>query len=67
MPIKPYPWEDKIGAMLPCNVVVQDTEEGNVEVAVVDPVSSMQAVDNPALGDLAGEVRNKLINVMNNL
>ena len=41
--------ENKIGAMLPCNVVVQDIGEGRIEVAAVDPAASMQAVDNPAL------------------
>ena len=51
--------EDKIGTMLPCNVVVQQTEEG-IEVAAVDPVASMQAIDNPNLRDIATEIRNKL-------
>jgi uncharacterized protein (DUF302 family) len=41
--------EDKIGAMLPCNVVIQEREPGEVEVSAVDPVASMQAVDNPTL------------------
>lgn len=49
--------ENKIGTMLPCNVVVQDVGGGKVEVAAVDPAASMQAVDNPALADIAGEVR----------
>jgi uncharacterized protein (DUF302 family) len=51
--------EDKIGAMLPCNVVVQ-YRDGGVEVAAIDPVASMQAVKNPALDTIAGEVREKL-------
>ncbi len=49
--------ENKIGAMLPCNVVVQDIGEGRIEVAAVDPAASMQAVDNPALEGIAGGVR----------
>ncbi|WP_029039966.1 DUF302 domain-containing protein [Cucumibacter marinus] len=51
--------EPKIGAMLPCNVIVRDTG-GAIEVSAVDPVASMQAVDNPALGEIAGQVRDML-------
>ena len=58
--------EDKIGTMLPCNVIVQ--QSGNdFEVAAVDPVVSMSGVDNPALGPLAGEVREKLRRVVDAL
>jgi uncharacterized protein (DUF302 family) len=59
--------EDKIGTMLPCNVIVQQTEAGAIEVAVVDPVASMQAVDNEGLAGIAGEVRDKLKEVLNKL
>tara|TARA_R110002124_G_scaffold224866_1_gene390151 strand:+ start:263 stop:652 length:390 start_codon:yes stop_codon:yes gene_type:complete len=52
--------EDKIGTMLPCNVIVQATEDGGVEVAAVDPAASMQAVDNPELARIAEAVRDKL-------
>ena len=52
--------EDKVGAMLPCNVVVQQLDEGRVEVAAIDPVASMQAIDNPALKEKAAEVALKL-------
>ena len=52
--------EDKVGAMLPCNVVVQQLDDGRVEVAAIDPVASMQAIDNPALTDKAAEVAQKL-------
>ncbi len=48
--------ENKIGTMLPCNVIVQETDKG-VEVAAVDPVASMQAIDNPALAEVAEQVR----------
>ena len=52
--------EDKVGTMLPCNVVVQQLAEGRVEVAAIDPVASMQAIGNPALTEKAGEVGAKL-------
>jgi uncharacterized protein (DUF302 family) len=58
--------EDKIGAMLPCNVIVQQVD-GGVEVAAVDPVASMSAVENNALEPLALEVREKLKAVINRL
>jgi len=52
--------EDKVGTMLPCNVVVQETGDGSSEVAAIDPVASMQAIDNPRLKDAAKAVRDKL-------
>jgi len=52
--------EDKIGTMLPCNVVVQQREDGTVEISAVDPVASMQAIANPALAETAEEVRDVL-------
>ena len=52
--------EDKIGTMLPCNVIVQQVGEGRSEVAAVDPVASMQAIENPELATIAGEVRELL-------
>ena len=59
--------ENKIGTMLPCNVIVQETDDGKVEVSAVDPIASMQAIDNPALGDIANEVRGKLKKVIDNI
>ncbi|HET9274150.1 MAG TPA: DUF302 domain-containing protein [Methyloceanibacter sp.] len=59
--------EDKIGTMLPCNVIVQQREGGKVEVSAVDPVASMRAVDNPDLGEVAKEVRAKLSRVVDSL
>lgn len=56
--------EDKIGTMLPCNVIVQQREDGKVEVSAVDPVSSMQAIDNPKLASIAGQVRDMLRQVV---
>ena len=52
--------EDKVGTMLPCNVVVQELAPGRVEVAAVDPVASMMAIDNPLLLEKAAFVRAKL-------
>ncbi len=59
--------EDKIGTMLPCNVIVQQHQGGGVEVSAVDPVASMQAIDNPALAGVANEVRAKLKRVVDGL
>ncbi|GAA4324961.1 DUF302 domain-containing protein [Christiangramia aestuarii] len=56
--------EDKIGTMLPCNVIVQETREGEVEVAAVNPVASMQAVENEKLNDIAMEVSKRLLRVV---
>lgn len=58
--------EDKIGTMLPCNVIVQETEDGRVELAAVDPVASMQAVENPDLQEIAETIRNKLATAIEN-
>jgi uncharacterized protein (DUF302 family) len=55
--------EERIGLMLPCNVIVRETA-GGVEVSAVDPVASMQAIDNDSLGEVAVEVRNKLQRVI---
>ena len=52
--------EDKVGTMLPCNVVVQDVGRGRTEIAAIDPVASMQAIDNPRLKQAAEGVRAKL-------
>ena len=59
--------EDKIGTMLPCNVIVQQRADGRVEVSAVDPVASMQAIDNPSLAELAQEVRGRLMRVVDAL
>jgi len=56
--------ENKVGTMLPCNVVVRDAGNGQIEVAAIDPVASMQAIDNPALKQAAGQVREKLERAM---
>ncbi len=59
--------EDKIGTMLPCNVIVQEKAPGSVEVSAVDPMASMAAVENPTLADIAGEVRSRLQQVIDGL
>jgi len=56
--------EDKVGTMLPCNVVVQEIAPGQVEVAAIDPVASMTAIENPELLKKAEAVRAKLMNVI---
>ena len=59
--------EDKIGTMLPCNVIVQEIEEGVIEVAAVNPMASMQAVDNEILAEIASGITTKLENVIEKL
>lgn len=56
--------ENKVGTMLPCNVVVRDVGNGKIEVAAIDPVASMQAIDNAALKQAASKVRAKLEKVI---
>ena len=56
--------EDKIGTMLPCNVIVQEIEEGVIEVAAVNPMASMQAVENEKLNEVAKEITAMLENVI---
>ncbi len=59
--------EDKIGTMLPCNVIVRETEDGKIEVAAIDPLESMRAVDNPKLQEIAEEIREKLKKVVDRI
>lgn len=59
--------ESKIGTMLPCNVIVQETEGGKTEVSAVDPVASMTAIENEELGRIAQDVRSKLKTVIERL
>jgi uncharacterized protein (DUF302 family) len=59
--------EDKIGVFLPCNVIVEEHENGDVEVSAVDPIVSMSSVDNGELGSLATEVQQKLKTVIDQL
>jgi uncharacterized protein (DUF302 family) len=59
--------EDKVGTMLPCNVVVQDAGGGKTEVAAIDPVASMQAIDNPRLKKAAERVQSLLRTVIESL
>ena len=56
--------EDKVGTMLPCNVIVQELGTGRIEVAAIDPVASMAAIDNPALLVKAAIVRGQLEKVI---
>lgn len=59
--------ENKVGTMLPCNVVVQESGDNRTEVSAVDPTASMSAIDNKELGSIAEEVRVKLKKVIDNL
>jgi uncharacterized protein (DUF302 family) len=59
--------EDKIGTMLPCSVIVQDLGQGKVEVATIDPIASMQAIENENLGGIAEQVQAKLKKVIDSL
>ncbi len=59
--------EDKIGVFLPCNVVVEEHENGDVEVSAVDPIASMIAVKNESLGSIASEIQQKLRRVIDSL
>ncbi len=56
--------EDKIGVLLPCNVIIQELENNKIEVAAVDPAASMMAVENHALASIAGEIKEKLERVI---
>jgi len=59
--------EEAIGTMLPCNVIVQESTDGKVEVSAVDPVASMMAIKNDTLGGVAMQVREKLSRVIDNV
>lgn len=59
--------ENKIGTLLPCNVIVCDQSDGRTEIAAVNPIKSMQAVDNPKLANVASTVSDKLESVINSL
>jgi len=56
--------EDHVGVMLPCNVIVQQREEGRIEVSAIDPSAPMRAIGNPALNGIAETVRDKLKKVV---
>ncbi len=59
--------EDKVGTMLPCNVIVQEIAEGKSEVAAVNPLASMKAIENTELRKIANDISNKLKKVIDNL
>ncbi len=59
--------ENKIGTMLPCNVIVRETAEGEIEIAAVDPVASMQAIKNSELVEIATQIQSKLKKVISSL
>lgn len=59
--------ESRIGAFLPCNVIVQENENGEIEISVVDPNASMSSVENENLAEIASEVRGKLMKVIDQI
>ena len=59
--------ENKIGTMLPCNVIVQEMSPGKIEVAAVNPIESMKAIENPDLGAVATQVTEMLKRVVESL
>lgn len=59
--------ENKIGTMLPCNVIVQEREPGIIEVSAVDPAASMMSVQNDSLADIAKDVQKKLTKVIKSI
>jgi len=59
--------EETIGVMLPCNVIVQETTMGKVQVSAINPMVAMQTVANPKLGEVAAEVSSKLARVLDNM
>jgi uncharacterized protein (DUF302 family) len=59
--------EDKIGTMLPCNVIVQEIANEEIEVAAIDPVASMRAIENSDLKGIADQIQEKLMKVINKL
>ncbi len=65
--LKALQHEPRIGTMLPCNVILREISAKEVEVSAVDPIASMQAIDNPALVQIAGEIREKLKRVLESL
>ena len=52
--------EDKVGTMLPCSIIIQELGNNEIEVAAVDPIASMMAIENPGLAGIAGEIKGKL-------
>jgi len=59
--------EDKIGTLLPCNVIVQELEPSSIEVAAVNPQASMQGVTNAEIETIAGEIKDRLQKVIDRL
>lgn len=59
--------EENVGLMMPCNVLIQETEGGKIKVSAIDPKSAMQATGNTSLADLADEISSKLERVINSL
>ncbi|MFO7853102.1 MAG: DUF302 domain-containing protein [Bacteroidota bacterium] len=59
--------DDKIGTLLPCNLILQDTEQGYTEVTAVDPTESMKMVSNPEIKNIAETIKQKMVNALNTI
>jgi uncharacterized protein (DUF302 family) len=59
--------EDKIGVMLPCNVIIQEHENGSIEVSTINPANSVGMINNPGLNNFAEHIKNIMIDVLNKL
>ncbi len=64
---KALTFEDKLGVMLPCNIIVQEREDGKIEVSAINPMVSMETVKNPELQPIAGQVSDALKRVIEHI
>ncbi|MCD4664918.1 MAG: DUF302 domain-containing protein, partial [Bacteroidales bacterium] len=65
--LKALEWEPKIGLMLPCNVIVEEDQDGYISISAVDPIASMMAIENSKISKVAGEIKEKLERVIKSL
>ena len=59
--------DDKIGTLLPCNVIIRESDHGYTEVAAIDPVEAMKMINKPEVDRITGEVRQRLLNALNRI
>ena len=59
--------EENMGVLLPCNVVVQEKEEGKIQISAVNPFESMKVIGNNSIEEIAGDISSKLLRVLENL
>ena len=65
--LKVLGWEPKIGLMLPCNVIVEEDQDGYISISAIDPIASMMAIENSNISKTAGEIKEKLERVIKSL